>query len=84
MSVCSTLLGSFSDTSLGPQTFRPKDAPRYIPAIATILVCYSLCFCDIVFIWWYCKRQNSKKAAVRAAPGYMKLENSEYVSVFGA
>lgn len=67
----------YTNPQAGPQTFRPKDAPRYMPAIATILVCYSLCFCDIIFIWWYCKRQNKKKAAVREAAGYTKLENSE-------
>ena len=28
---------------IGPQTFRPKDAPRYVPAEITILVCYVSC-----------------------------------------
>ncbi|ETN45003.1 uncharacterized protein HMPREF1541_09879 [Cyphellophora europaea CBS 101466] len=66
---------------IGPQTFRPKDAPKYVPAIVTILVCWSLCFGDIVFIWWYCKRQNRKKAAIRAEPGYTKQENSEWLDL---
>lgn len=25
---------------IGPQTFRPKDAPRYVPGEITIIVCY--------------------------------------------
>jgi MFS transporter, ACS family, allantoate permease len=64
---------------LGPQTFRPQDAPRYIPAIIAILVCYVLCVVDVLFIWWYCQHMNRKKAAFRALPSYVKLENSEYV-----
>lgn len=43
---------------IGPQTFRPQDAPRYVPAEITIIVCYALCLIDVLFIWWYCKRQN--------------------------
>lgn len=61
---------------LGPQTFRPKDKPRYVPAEITIIVCWGLCLCDLIFIWWWCRRQN-KKAVVRAAPDYTKLENQE-------
>ncbi|KAL9616126.1 MAG: hypothetical protein Q9160_008970 [Pyrenula sp. 1 TL-2023] len=66
---------------IGPQTFRPKDAPRYVPAEITIIVCYALCLVDVLFIWWYCKRQNKLKAAARAQPGYMKLENQEWLDL---
>ncbi|KAL9109039.1 MAG: hypothetical protein Q9227_006279 [Pyrenula ochraceoflavens] len=62
---------------IGPQTFRPKDAPRYKPAEITIIVCDILCLMDILFIWTWCRWQNKKKAEVRAQPGYMKLENQE-------
>jgi MFS transporter, ACS family, allantoate permease len=62
---------------IGPQTFRPKDAPRYLPAEITILACWSACLLDILFIFWYCRRQNKKKAGIRAQPGYVKLENQE-------
>jgi MFS transporter, ACS family, allantoate permease len=64
-------------SDIGPQTFRPKDKPRYVPAEITIIVCYALCLCDLIFIWWWCRRQNQKKAAVRATPEYTKLENQE-------
>ena len=65
---------------IGPQTFRPKDAPQYLPAEITILATWSACLIDILFIFWYCRRQNHKKAALRAQPGYVKLENQEYVT----
>ena len=65
----------------GPQTFRPKDAPRYKPAEITIIVCWFASLADLVFIWWYCRRQNKKKAAVRADPKYRKLENQEWLDL---
>jgi ACS family allantoate permease-like MFS transporter len=34
-----------------------------------------------VFIWWYCRHQNRKKAALRAAPGYVKVENQEFLDL---
>ena len=66
---------------VGPQTFRPKDAPRYIPAIITIICCWGICLIDLVFIWWYCRWQNKKKAALRAQPSYKKLENQEWLDL---
>jgi ACS family allantoate permease-like MFS transporter len=96
------LIGYCTGNIIGPQTFRPKDAPRYIPAEIVIvsfcihciipkypsayfclfqIVCYLLCIVDIVFIYWYCKRQNAKRAAVRASPSYVKLENQEWLDL---
>ncbi|KAL7957811.1 MFS allantoate transporter [Trichoderma compactum] len=46
---------------IGPQTFRPADAPGFIPAKVTILVCY--------------------KPAFRAEPGYVTVENSEWLDL---
>ena len=66
---------------IGPQTFRPKDAPQYVPAEITILVCLFLCLLDLGFLYWYCKRQNRKKAAFRAQPGYTKVENIEWLDM---
>jgi len=66
---------------IGPQTFRPKDAPRYVPAEVTIIVCWGLCLIDMYFIAWYCRYQNKKKAALRAADGYVKLENQEWLDL---
>ncbi|KAI9805254.1 MAG: hypothetical protein M1833_005707 [Piccolia ochrophora] len=66
---------------IGPQTFRPKDAPRYVPAEITIIVCWAACLVDLGFIYWYCRRQNAKKAGVRAATEYVKLENQEWLDL---
>ena len=66
---------------IGPQTFRPKDAPRYVPAEITIVVCWGLCLVDILFIWWYCRRMNRKKAGVRAQEGYVKCKNQEFMDL---
>lgn len=66
---------------IGPQTFRPSDAPRYVPAEITIIVCYGVCILDMYFIYWYCRRQNAKKQALRDAPGYVRLENQEFLDL---
>ncbi|KAI4195981.1 MAG: hypothetical protein LQ350_006865 [Teloschistes chrysophthalmus] len=66
---------------IGPQTFRPKDAPRYVPAEITIICCWCACLCDVLFIYLYCKHQNSKKAAFRSQPEYTKLENQEWLDL---
>lgn len=66
---------------IGPQTFRPQDAPRYVPAEITIIVCYGVSLMIIVFIYFWCRLQNAKKAAIRAAPGYVKLENQEWLDL---
>jgi ACS family allantoate permease-like MFS transporter len=67
---------------IGPQTFRPSDAPRYVPAEITIIACWGACLVDLYFIHWWNKRQNKKKAVLRAQPGYEKLENQEQVFYF--
>jgi len=72
------LIGYCVGNIIGPQTFRTQDAPGYVPAKVTILVCWSLCLIDVAFIWWYCVKQNKKKAALRAQPGYVKLLGHEF------
>jgi MFS transporter, ACS family, allantoate permease len=71
------LIGYCVGNIIGPQTFRPSDAPRYIPACITIIACWGACLLDLYFIYWWCKRMNREKAAVRAEAGYIKLENQE-------
>ncbi|KAL9106296.1 MAG: hypothetical protein Q9187_008577 [Circinaria calcarea] len=66
---------------IGPQTFRPKDMPRYKPAEITIICCWGACLIDLVFIWWYCQSQNKRKAAFRAQPTYRKLDNQEWLDL---
>lgn len=62
---------------LGPQTFAAKDAPRYVPAEIGIVVCWGVTLLDLLLIYWYCRRQNAKKALLRAEPGYVRKENQE-------
>ena len=66
---------------LGPQAFRPKDAPYYMPAIVFILFCWGICFLDLIFIVGYYKRQNRLKSARRSAPGYVRMENVEFMDL---
>lgn len=35
----------------------------------------------MVFIWWYCRNQNKKKAAFRAQAHYRKLANQEWLDL---
>lgn len=66
------LIGYCVGNIIGPQTFRGTD---YVPAEITIVVCQGLCLLDLGFIWWWCRRENTRKAALRAEPGYQKIEN---------
>lgn len=75
------LIGYCVGNIIGPQTFRPKDAPRYVPAEITIICCWAVCIVDMFFIYWYCRRQNRIKEALRAAEGYVKLENQEWLDL---
>ncbi|KAK4992853.1 Allantoate permease [Elasticomyces elasticus] len=75
------LIGYCAGNIIGPQTFRPKDAPRYVPAEITIICCWGFCLIDILFIYYWCRRMNAKKAQIRAAPDYTKLENQEWLDL---
>lgn len=75
------LIGYCIGNIIGPQTFRPSDAPRYVPAEITIIVCWAVCIVDMLYIYWYCKRQNKLKEAVRSQEGYSKLENQEWLDL---
>ncbi|KAL1977290.1 hypothetical protein VTN31DRAFT_149 [Thermomyces dupontii] len=66
---------------IGPHTFRPKDAPRYVPAVIVIVVCFGVCLADLALIWWWYRRENRRKARIRAQPGYVKLENQEFLDL---
>ncbi|KAI5293377.1 hypothetical protein KEM52_005596 [Ascosphaera acerosa] len=66
---------------IGPQTFRPKDAPQYVPAKITILVCFAAQIVLLYLVWWYLALQNKKKEKIRSAPDYVKVENSEFMDL---
>ncbi|KAH8899236.1 major facilitator superfamily transporter allantoate, partial [Thozetella sp. PMI_491] len=63
---------------IGPQVFQDKDKPGYRPAKITILVCYCLALADIVFLYFWYRRQNRKKEEAKAQPGYQKLQGGEF------
>lgn len=42
-----------------------------------MICCFAAGIIDLIFIWWWLRRQNAKKAALRASPGYVKLLNQE-------
>jgi len=75
------LIGYCAGNIIGPQTFRPQDAPRYVPAEVTIICCWVTCLGILLFIHFYCASQNKKKARLRAAPGYVRLENQEWLDL---
>jgi len=72
------LIGYCVGNIIGPQVFQAKDAPQYRPAEITIIVCWSVCLGDIMFIYFWCKYQNKKKEAIRSSPGYQKIEGQEF------
>lgn len=72
------LVGYCVGNIIGPQVFQEKDAPQYKPAVITIVVCYVVSLLDVMFIYFWCKYQNKKKAAARAEPGYQKMEGQEF------
>ena len=75
------LIGYCVGNIIGPQTFRPSDAPRYVPAEVTIIACWGICLGIMAFIYTYSRWQNSKKAKLRAQPHYVKLENQEWLDL---
>ncbi|KAJ5896760.1 transporter [Penicillium subrubescens] len=75
------LIGYCVGNIIGPQTFRPKDAPRYVPAEITIIVCLGISLCIMVFIWWWYRKENARKAEIQGRPDYVRLENQEWLDL---
>lgn len=72
------LIGYCVGNIIGPQVFQAKDAPQYRSAEITIVVCYVISLLDVLFIYFWCRSQNKKKALIRAQPGYVKIEGQEF------
>ena len=68
-------------TSVGPQTFRHQDAPKYRPAQITIVVCWGVCCLDLALIYFYYRWQNTIKAAKRRDNLYVKLKDQEWMDL---
>jgi MFS transporter, ACS family, allantoate permease len=75
------LIGYCVGNIIGPQTFRPKDKPRYVPAEISIIVCWSVCMVDLLFMYLWYRKRNAQKANIRAQPDYIKLENQEWLDL---
>lgn len=71
----------FTNGPLGPQTFRAKDAPNYIPAEVVLIVCFGLTILDLVFIYFWYAQLNSKKVAFRAGPSYQQMDNRAWMDL---
>ncbi|KAJ4411644.1 Allantoate permease [Gnomoniopsis sp. IMI 355080] len=72
------LIGYCVGNIIGPQVFQDKDAPKYTSAEIVIVVCYFVSLLDVLFIYYWCRSQNKKKAEMRAQPGYVKIEGQEF------
>lgn len=66
---------------IGPYTFTPQAAPRYVSAEITILVCYGLCLVLLLFIYGWYRWENSRKAKARASEHYVALENAAWMDL---
>ncbi|THW87072.1 putative MFS allantoate transporter [Aureobasidium pullulans] len=75
------LIGYCVGNIIGPQTFQAKDAPKYVPAEVTIIVCWGIAALLVYAIYFYCRYQNKLKAHIRSQPGYVKLENQEFLDL---
>ncbi|KAJ5218413.1 transporter [Penicillium cinerascens] len=75
------LIGYCVGNIIGPQTFRPKDAPRYVPAEITIIVCTGVCIGIMCFIWWWYRKENIRKLEIQSRPDYVRLENQEWLDL---
>ncbi|KAJ5674981.1 transporter [Penicillium maclennaniae] len=74
------LIGYCVGNIIGPQTFRPKDAPRYVPAEITIIVCLAVSIGIMCFILWWYRKENARKAVIQSRPDYVRLANQESVA----
>ncbi|CAJ2502856.1 Uu.00g102500.m01.CDS01 [Anthostomella pinea] len=66
---------------IGPQVFKLGDAPSYHSAITTVLVCMCIAFAHLIFIYFWCRRQNSIKATIRGGLGHGKVEGQEFMDL---
>ncbi|KAJ5234623.1 transporter [Penicillium citrinum] len=75
------LIGYCVGNIIGPQTFRPEDAPRYLSAEITILVCIGVALLIMLFIYWWYRKENARKIEIQSRPDYVRLENQEWLDL---
>ncbi|EJT98403.1 MFS general substrate transporter [Dacryopinax primogenitus] len=64
---------------IGPQVFQAKDAPRYTPALITIVVCFSLCILILLAIWYINHRENIRRDEMKSRGEYVHVPNQEFL-----
>jgi ACS family allantoate permease-like MFS transporter len=77
-------LNNFLRLSIGPQTYRGKDAPNYYPAkycMLAFIVVSALLIGSIELIHWRWNKQRDALAARNAADGVVEevVENEEFM-----
>jgi len=66
---------------IGPQIFQAKDAPRYTPALITIVVCWIICIILLCVIWFINHRRNVRRDAFKNTPEYIHVKNQEFLDL---
>ncbi|KAJ6087045.1 hypothetical protein N7467_005959 [Penicillium canescens] len=75
------LIGYCAGNIIGPLTFRPQDAPRYISAEIIIICCWGVSLLILLYIWWWYNKENRRKAAIVSRADYVRLENREWLDL---
>jgi len=66
---------------IGPQVFQAKDAPKYTPALITIVVCLLICCFILLAIWYVNHRENVRRDAYKDGPDYVHVKNQEFLDL---
>ncbi|KAJ5555590.1 MFS allantoate transporter [Penicillium sp. DV-2018c] len=72
------LIGYCVGNIIGPLTFRPEDAPRYVSAEIVIIACWGFCLFILLLVWSWYNRENRRKTALVSRPEYVHVENREW------
>ncbi|KAJ5463474.1 MFS allantoate transporter [Penicillium sp. IBT 31633x] len=75
------LIGYCVGNIIGPLTFRPEDAPRYVSAEIVIIACWGVCVFILLFVWWWYNKENQRKADIVSRPEYVHVENQEWLDL---
>ncbi|KAJ5124754.1 MFS allantoate transporter [Penicillium bovifimosum] len=68
-------------TLLGPLTFRPEDAPRYVSAEIVIIACWGMCLFILLFVRCWYNRENRRKADLVSQSDYVHAENRGWLDL---
>ncbi|CAH0027785.1 unnamed protein product [Clonostachys rhizophaga] len=68
---------------ISPQTFQPRDAPRYLPAKISICIIYFFCTVDLLVMRWVLSRRNTQRNQEKEAQGdaHVVQENHEFLDL---